>query len=305
MTRVAVLGDGLAAAQIGAEYALGGCSVLSIAPDREAIQQHVEDALRAASQHGLAGPPELERARAQIAYRLDGDGNGQAGAEGRLALIVEALPEQLERKAQAISPIAARHPEALVASTSETISVTAIGEAAGVAERMIGARYGSPPLLMPLVELVAARDTPPRLLDRVCQLLRAIGKRPVVLQREIPGLLSGRLELALLRECIALALEGVASAETIDEVVRDGLARAWRLAGPFETVALRGLEAYEAAFEQDAPPPAAMPSAGELAGLVPRAPELLAGLRERRDLALAAELRAERASSGRLRDQSR
>ncbi len=57
MTRVAVLGDGLAAAQIGAEYALGGCSVLSIAPDREAIQQHVEDALRAASQHGLAGPP--------------------------------------------------------------------------------------------------------------------------------------------------------------------------------------------------------------------------------------------------------
>ncbi len=192
-----------------------------------------------------------------------------------------------------------------MASTSETISVTAIGEAAGVAERMFGARYGSPPLLMPLVELVAARDTPPRLLDRVCQLLRAIGKRPVVLQHEIPGLLSGRLELALLRECIALALEGVASAETIDEVVRDGLARAWRLAGPFETVALRGLEAYEAAFEQDAPPPAAMPSAGELAGLVPRAPELLAGLRERRDLALAAELRAERASSGRLRDRSR
>ncbi|MGO9487697.1 MAG: 3-hydroxyacyl-CoA dehydrogenase family protein [Solirubrobacteraceae bacterium] len=300
MTRVALLGDGPEAAQIGAEYALGGCSVLSLTADPEASRLSLEDALRAASQHGLAGPADLERARALISHHGVGD-----STEDRLTLIVEALPEQLELKAAAISQLAEGHPEALVVSVSETLSVTAIGEAAGVGERMLGARYGSPPLLTPLVELVAARDTPRRLLDRLSQLLRAIGKRPVVLEREIAGLLSRRLELALLRECIWLADRGVASAETIDEVVRDGLARGWRLAGPFETVALRGLDARETGEEEWAQLAGEPPPRGKLAGLLPHDPELVSGLRERRDVALAAELRAERASASRLRGQAR
>ena len=303
MTRVAILGVGPAGAQIGCEYALGGCSVLWVAAaDRQGSQQRVEEALRLASQHGLAGPAELERARALMSHREEGE-DGLA-AEGRLTLLVEALPEQLDVKAAAIADIAARHPEALVASTSGSISVTAIGNAAGVGERMLVTRYGSPPMLMPIVELLAARDTPPRLLDRVSQLLRAIGKRPVVLDREVPGLLSGRLELALLRECMWLVEHGAASAEAIDEVVRDGLARGWREAGPFQTAGLRGAEVFRALAEGLGPASADAVRMEELGDFVPEDPVQLIGLRERRDEALAAALRAERAQSERALDQT-
>jgi L-gulonate 3-dehydrogenase len=294
MTRIAILGDGVEAAQIGCEYALGGCTVIWIGVDRERSQHRVEEALRAASAHGLAGPVDLERARALIAHRTPGE-----VADGRLTLIVETLPEPLEQKAAALAQLAAAHPEALVASTGESISVTALGTAAGVGERIVATRYGEPPMLIPVVELLAARDTPPRLLDRVSQLLRAIGKRPVTLRREVPGMLAGRLELALLRECLWLLERGVAGAEEIDEVVRDGLARPWRTLGPLQAAQLRdlaSLEALGAAVE-------ATPSRSgleALAAIPPKDHRLLGGLRERRDQALAEALRAERARAERL-----
>ncbi|MCW3033505.1 MAG: 3-hydroxybutyryl-CoA dehydrogenase [Solirubrobacteraceae bacterium] len=288
VTRVAVLGDGPRAAQLGGEFALGGCTVVWLSAEREGSQQLIEEALRLAAGYGLAGPADLERARALVSHADAG-----AGVEGRLTLILETLPERLEAKAEAIAPLAAAHPEALVASTSESVSVTAIGEEADVGERMIATRYGDPPMLSPLVELLAARDTPPRLLDRVSQLLRAIGKRPVLLRREVPGMLAGRLEVAVLRECLWLLESGVADAEEIDAVVRDGLARGWAVAGPLRSAGLRGGAPALTAAAIGEDPAAGIDlerlAAGGAGG------EELAALRERRDEALAGALRAERA----------
>jgi 3-hydroxyacyl-CoA dehydrogenase len=295
VTRIAVLGEGAPAAQLGGEFALGGCTVVWLSTERERSQQLLEEALRLAAGHGLAGPADLERARALVAHA-----DPSAGAEGRLTLIVETLPEQLQSKAQAIAPLAADHPEALIASTSEAISVTAIGEQAGVSERMIATRYGDPPMLSPLVELLAARDTPPRLLDRVSQLLRAIGKRPVILRREVPGMLAGRLEVAILRECLWLLESGVADAEVIDAVVRDGLARGWTVAGPLHLAGLRG-GAPALVAEAIGEDPAARMPLERLAGNGADG-EALAKLRERRDEALAGALRAERARAERKAD---
>jgi 3-hydroxybutyryl-CoA dehydrogenase len=205
------------------------------------------------------------------------------------------LPERLEEKAAALAPLAAAHPEALVATTGETITATALGEAAGVGERIVTTRYGSPPLLNPLVELLAARDTPPRLLDRVSQLLRAIGKRPVLVSREVTGMLGGRLELALLRECASLLERGVADAAAIDEVVRDGLARTWAVAGPLQAAELRGLRSLRAIAAEVEADLVSQSSGGDLLASLPATePALLEGLRERRDQSLAAALRAER-----------
>jgi 3-hydroxyacyl-CoA dehydrogenase len=295
VTRIAVLGEGPRAAQLGGEFALGGCTVVWLSSERERSQHLIEEALRLAAAHGLAGPVDLERARALITHA-----DPAAGVDGRLTLILETLPERLQTKAEAIAPLAAAHPEALIVSTSETLSVTAIAEAAGVTERMIATRYGEPPLLSPLVELLAARDTPPRLLDRVSQLLRAIGKRPVTLRREVPGMLAGRLEVAILRECAWLLESGVADAEEIDAVVRDGLARGWAVAGPLQSAGLRGdaPALTAAAIGED-------PAAGVgLEGIAERGAggESLVALRERRDQALAGALRAERARAERKSD---
>jgi 3-hydroxybutyryl-CoA dehydrogenase len=147
---------------------------------------------------------------------------------------------------------------------------------------------------MPLVEVVAGERTPAALRDRLAELLRAIGKRPVLLEREVPGLLWNRLQLAVLRECLWLVEHGIASPATIDEVMRDGLARRWRLTGPFETVGLGGAQTFDAIAANLFPVLSDAKAGGDFGPYVPTDPESLTTLRDRRDQALAAELRAER-----------
>jgi 3-hydroxybutyryl-CoA dehydrogenase len=294
--RVAIVGAGLMGAQIGCEYALAGCPVAWIVRERERAEPRIEQALALAVRHGLADRAAIDAARSRMSYG-DGHQRGEhAGGDHAPSLIVESLPEQLALKAEVLGELCARHPEAIVASNTSSISISALGEAAGVAERIVGAHYWNPPLLMPLVEVVAGGRTAAGLRERVVQLLRAIGKRPVVLEREAPGLLWNRLQLAVLRECEWLLEHGVASPATIDEVMRDGLARRWRLTGPFETVGLGGAQTFDAIAENLYPLLSDAKSGAGFAAHVPHDAEELASLRERRDNALAADLRAERAA---------
>jgi 3-hydroxyacyl-CoA dehydrogenase len=289
VTRVAILGSGTAAAQIGCEYALGGCSVLWMG-DGDGAEHRVEEALRLAATHGLADPPDLERARSLMAR-----GDASVSNAERITVIVDAQSGPPEGRAGPLGELAARHPEALVATTALLPAVTELGEAAGAGERMLATIYGEPPLLSPIVELLPARDTPRRLLERLAQLLRALGKRPLALRREVPGLVSGRLELAMLREAAWLLERGVVDAEGLDELVRDSLARRWAVAGPVEAAQLGGLE--ELAELSAALPPErparleTLAAEGDGAGRD--------SLRERRDKGLAAALRAERAEAQR------
>jgi 3-hydroxybutyryl-CoA dehydrogenase len=287
--RVAIVGAGLMGAQIGCEYALAGCPVAWIVRDRAGARQRVEGALALALAHGLAEPPAVESARGRMLYSDAGE-----DVDGALDVIVESLPEDLEVKADALGELCARHPDAILASNTSSISITALGKAAGAGERIVGTHYWNPPLLMPLVEVVAGDRTPVALRERVTALLRAIGKRPVILDHEVPGLLWNRLQLAVLRECLWLVEHGVATPEAIDEVMRDGLARRWRLTGPFETVGLGGARTFDAIAENLFPVLADATAGSGFAGHVPTDPELLGALRERRDDALAADLLAER-----------
>ena len=292
MTRVAVVGAGLMGSQIGCEYALAGCEVLWLARDHAAAGARIEGALALAGARGLADAPALDSARARMQFH-----EGSDPVEGALEVIVESLPEDLELKAQALGALVAAHPEATLASNTSSISISALGEAAGAGERIVGTHYWNPPLLMPLVEVVAGERTPMALRDRLAELLREIGKRPVMLEREVPGLLWNRLQLALLRECLWLVERGVASPATIDEVMRDGLARRWCLTGPFETVGLGGARTFDAIAANLFPVLSDVHSTSGFDPYVPDDPTLLAELRERRDEALAERLRGERAAT--------
>jgi 3-hydroxybutyryl-CoA dehydrogenase len=287
--QVAIVGAGLMGAQIGCEYALAGCAVQWIVRDRARAEQRVEQALTLALTHELADEAAAARARAAMLW-----GEPEAGDDQQPGLIVESLPEELALKADVLGPLAAHHPDAIIATNTSSISIGALGEAAGVAERIVGTHYWNPPLLMPLVEVVAGERTPLALRERVEALLRTIGKRPVVLECEVDGLLWNRLQLAVLRESLWLVEQGVATPETIDEVMRDGLARRWRLTGPFETVGLGGAATFDAIAANLFPVLSDAKSASGFAPHVPSDRAQLAALRERRDEALAAELRAER-----------
>ena len=185
-------------AQIGCEYAIGGHDVRLVARDTGAVRHRVEDAFRVLEEHGLARPDELDAARGRIAIAGALDADAAA-----CDLAVESLPEDLELKANMLASVALASPDAILATNTSSISITALGAAAGAPERVVGTHYLAPPLLMPPVEVVAGEHTDSAVVDVVRRTLVALGKQPVAVQRDLPGFVWNRLQFALLRECVA------------------------------------------------------------------------------------------------------
>jgi 3-hydroxybutyryl-CoA dehydrogenase len=289
---VAVIGAGLMGSQIGCEYALAGHRVVFVARDVERARQRVGEAFATARRFAVAAPEALEHGSRRLRFRDD------CAGDEPVELIVESLVEDRAVKAEWLAAAAAWRPQATLATNSSSIGVSELGALAGAGPRLLATHYWNPPLLMGLVEVLGSESTEPARVDRVCALLRAIGKRPVRLEREAPGMLWNRIQLAVLREALWLVEHGVASPAVIDEVMRDGLARRWRLTGPFETVSLGGAATFDAVAANLFP---TLSDARETTGFGPHLIEdaqALAVLRERRDQGLATELARERGAPG-------
>ena len=286
LIRVLVVGAGLMGAQIGCEYALGGHDVTLAARDLGRVRDRVDAALGTAQERALVTADEAGAARERIAITADYD---TAGWD----LVVESVPEDLHLKADVLRPIAGNSESAMLASNASSLSITALGENVGAPERTLGTHYWNPPLLMPLVEVVPARASQD-VVDRVVTTLAALGKRPVLVERDVPGFIWNRLQFALLRECVWLVENGVATPETVDEVVRHGLARRWRHVGPFQAIALGGVDTWNRSGANLVPELSTESRLPDLRTLAPQNGSL-EEVAARRDQALARELLEERA----------
>jgi ketoreductase RED1 len=92
------------------------------------------------------------------------------------------------------------------------------------------------------VEVVPGPLTDAACLDEVKGWLRRLGRIPVVLRKEIPGNATGRILVAVWRECIRLVLDGVLDVRDVDALMSSGLAARWAAAGPFQTAYLEAGE---------------------------------------------------------------
>ncbi len=277
-------------AQIACEYALGGHEVVILARRVDAAEERLARSWATALEHGLATADEITQAQRRILLMTDVAQT--AGAE----IIVESVVEDLDEKAAAVKPLLALSPAAIVASNTSSIPITAIGEAVGAPEQTVGAHYWNPPLLMPLVEIIRGEGTSDAAVETMETTVRGLGKRPVRIDRDVPGFVWNRLQLALLREAVWIVEQGVASPEVVDEIVRDGLARRWRYTGPFQTAALGGAATFERIAGNLWPVLSQASSVDDLRQWLDETPDTTQPLRERRDSGLAADLRADRAA---------
>jgi 3-hydroxypropionate dehydrogenase (NADP+) len=94
--------------------------------------------------------------------------------------------------------------------------------------------------LIPLVEVVGGQRTSRETWEATCDLMRKLGKTPVLLRKEVPGYIVNRLQAALLREAIDLVDKGVASVEDIDTVFRMGIGLRDTIMGPFLRIHVAG-----------------------------------------------------------------
>ncbi|MCO5973051.1 3-hydroxyacyl-CoA dehydrogenase NAD-binding domain-containing protein [Actinoallomurus soli] len=160
---------------------------------------------------------------------------------GEAALVHENVPESLEAKQDAYRCIeAAVAPHIPILSSSGGLMPSELQARMEHPERLVVAHPQSPVYALALVEILAGKATSPDVVAAVLSHLTALGKRPVLLHREMAGYLTNRLTFAMLREAVHLLAEGVVDARGIEEAVVYGITPRFLVGGPLTSLALAG-----------------------------------------------------------------
>jgi 3-hydroxybutyryl-CoA dehydrogenase len=157
--------------------------------------------------------------------------------------VVEAVREDLAAKQALFAEIeAAAQPDAILASNTSVIPITAIMEKLTHRERALGTHWWNPPYLVPLVEVIGTEWTSPAAIAFTMELHETVGKTPVHVKKDVPGFVGNRLQHALWREAVSLVEHGICDAETVDTVIKAAFGRRLAVLGPLENADLVGTD---------------------------------------------------------------
>ena len=235
--RIAVVGCGVIGAGWAAHFLRMGLEVAAYdpAPDAERrLRDAVERAWPTLVRLGLRDGASPDRLRFA---------GGLADAVADADVVQESTPERIDGKVRVFAELdAAAPPDALLASSTSGLTMTAMQVACRLPERTVVGHPFHPPYLVPLVEVVGGERTDPEAVDRLAAFYAAYGKEVVRLQREVPGFIATRLQEALWREMLHMVAAGEATVEEIDRAVVHGPGLRWAVVGPGLTFHLAGGE---------------------------------------------------------------
>jgi 3-hydroxybutyryl-CoA dehydrogenase len=138
--------------------------------------------------------------------------------------IVEAASEKLEIKSELFHDLDRLcHPDVILASNTSSISITKLAAATNRPARVIGMHFFNPVPVMKLIEVVRGLATSDESFQTVRELAIKLDKTPIEVN-DAPGFVSNRVLMPLLNEAMYAVMEGVATAEAVDEVFKLGMA---------------------------------------------------------------------------------
>ena len=156
-------------------------------------------------------------------------------------MVIENVTEDLDVKTGVFGALdKVCPPHTILASNSSSFMPSEMASATGRPDKVLVTHYFNPPYLLPLVEIVRSGNTSDETVSTVYELMLRIGKRPAIVQKEVPGFIGNRLQAALIRECLSIVEKGIASAEDVDIVVKNGFGRRLAVAGPIEVFDIGG-----------------------------------------------------------------
>jgi 3-hydroxybutyryl-CoA dehydrogenase len=234
--RIGVVGAGTMGAGIAQVAALGGYETRLHDPIPAALDTGI-DRLHRAMTKGASKGLWSETASEEASDRV---GAAKKLTDlGECDLVIEAAPENLGLKRELFASLAkACGPEAILASNTSSLPVTAIAAEVPYRERVVGMHFFNPPALMKLVEVVATDDSAHEALDATVEVGERMGRTPIR-AKDSPGFIANRLARPFTLESLRILADGVADAATIDRVCR--LGGGFRM-GPFELIDLIGLD---------------------------------------------------------------
>ncbi len=217
---VAVIGGGTMGNGIAHQFALKGYDVLLI----EMKQEHADKAIATIKKN-------LER-QAQKGVIQAGDVSATLGrlktsikiADAKSSnLVIEAVFEDMHTKTEIFEELdSVCKPDTILASNTSSLPITAIAATTKRADKVIGMHFMNPVPLMKLVEVIRGIATTDETYATIKDLCLKIDKTPVEVN-DYPGFISNRILIPMINEAVYCLMEGVASAEAIDSVMKLGM----------------------------------------------------------------------------------
>ena len=233
---VGVLGAGTMGNGIAHVFAKYGYAVIL----RDIEQRFVDRALETISRNldrEIKKGKVAEADKPAILARIRG--TTELAALARADLAVEAVPEEFDLKARVLREVdAALAPEAVLATNTSSISVTALAAETGRANRFVGMHFMNPVPVMALVEVIRGLETSDETFALTMALCEKLEKKPVAVN-DAPGFVSNRVLMPMINEAAYCVMEGVATPEAVDAVMKLGMNHPL---GPLELADLIGLD---------------------------------------------------------------
>jgi len=243
MKQAAVVGAGTMGNGIAHVLALHGWSVALIdaAPAAlEKAQKTIRANLERQAKKGAIAAEAVDETLARIAMQASTDAAAGAG------LVVEAVSENPAVKFAIFEALDRTcEPDAILASNTSSISITEIGARTKRPDKVIGMHFMNPVPVMELVEVIRGHATSDATTQQVMEMSRALGKTPVEVS-DYPGFVSNRVLMPMINEAIFCVMEGVATPESIDTVMKLGMAHPM---GPLTLADFIGLDVCLAILE--------------------------------------------------------
>jgi 3-hydroxybutyryl-CoA dehydrogenase len=244
MERILVVGAGTMGSGIAHVFAQHGFQVFLVDIAEEVLQRAratIERNLTRQLQKGVIAEADKEAIlqRIQMSTQLE-------EVAGKAEFVIEAAPEHPELKRQLFAQLDTLcAPEVVFASNTSSISITWLAAGTNRPDRFIGMHFFNPVPVMQLCEIVRGLATSDETYRLTEELARRVGKTPVCVQ-DYPGFVSNRILMPMINEAIYCLMEGVASAEDIDTVMRLGMNHPM---GPLALADLIGLDVCLAILE--------------------------------------------------------
>ena len=247
LRKVAVIGAGNMGHQIALCCALSGLETVCVDVSEEQLQR-AEAFMKKYLPERVAKGRLSEESASEAARLLHFSTDLEEGAGGA-QFVLEAVTEKLElkkdifRRLDQICP-----PQAILATNSSFFVSSLLAEETGRPEQVCNMHFFNPALVMKCVEVVKGPHTAADTANRVISLAQRLGKKPVLLHKEIYGFLVNRILRRIMDEALYLLDTGVASAEDIDSAVVNALGHPM---GPFTLMDLTGIDlSYHVAMER-------------------------------------------------------
>jgi 3-hydroxybutyryl-CoA dehydrogenase len=239
--RILVVGAGQMGGGIAQVAATAGLQVTLVDVDEPSLERGlaaVKRSLDRLREKGQVADPDAVLARISRSTELE---------SGRdCGLMIEAAPERFELKADLFARADdLLGPEAILASNTSSIPIGRLAACTNRPDRVCGMHFFNPVAVLALVELIRGLETSDATAAAVREVAEAMGKT-VAESRDVPGFLANRILLPMLNEAVFCLYEGIGDADSIDTVMRLGMAHPL---GPLALADLIGLDTCLAVLE--------------------------------------------------------